>query len=69
MFINTKVCLYIQMHTLIYVSIFSNDMEQIKFVTKIAKMGKRLYINIPQDSHTDVTEKIGKQVMVRIEDI
>lgn len=44
-------------------------MEQIKFVTKIAKMGKRLYINIPYDSHTDVAEKIGKQVKVSIEDI
>lgn len=69
MFINTKLCLYIHKHTFIYVSIFSNDMEQIKFVTKIAKMGKRLYINIPYDSHTDVAEKIGKQVKVSIEDI
>lgn len=58
-----------QMHTFIYVSIFINNMEPIKFVTKIAKMGTRLYINIPQDSHTDVKEKIGKQVKISIEDI
>ena len=44
-------------------------MDQIKFAAKITKMGNRLYIHIPSDFRTDVTEKIGKQVKVTIEEI
>ena len=47
----------------------NKDMEQVTFVTKIAKSGAKIYINIPHDFRNDVAEKIGKQVKIIIEDI